>query len=433
LLKKISSEFKKFSGSEFNRNFFRLFQGTLVGQILPIIAAPIISRLFSPDQIGEFAFYSSVISICIGLVCLNIERAIVLPANNNEAKRLIEIALKISFRLSLIAFIILIFLKILYYLDYTKDFPWWWFLLCIHIFILGLFQVGNYTLSRSKMFRELGKSRVYNGVSYSLLQMSSYKLQSLGLVSSLILSRFFSSINYFVHMKKNGDLNFKVLIGLPSKFTKIEKILMKKYKDFLIFGTSITTLNNTSNQLPIILLQSLYSMQSAGIYSWANRIIQMPTGLITQAINQVFYQDVSERITEKKPILNLVKSTTKKLFVIGVIPYAILFTLAPQIFGFVFGEKWTLAGEYTRCLIPWLFISFLNSPITSVISAYGKQKMHFYNEIILLIFRFLSLIIGYLIWNDAFMSVLLFGIVGFIYSIYMYFYLLKIVKENEPL
>jgi len=233
-------------------------------------------------------------------------------------------------------------------------------------------------------------------------------------------------------MKKNGDLNFKVLIGLPSKFTRIEKILMKKYKDFLIFGTSITTLNNTSNQLPIILLQSLYSMQSAGIYSWANRIIQMPTGLITQAVNQVFYQDVSERISEKKPILNLVQSTTKKIFFIGIIPYAILFILAPQIFGFVFGNKWILAGEYTRCLIPWLFVSFLNSPITGVISAYGKQKMHFYNEITLLIFRFLSLILGYLIWKDAFMSVLLFGIVGFIYSIYMYFYLLKIVKENEP-
>jgi len=432
LLKKISSKFKKFSGSEFNRNFFRLFQGTLVGQILPIIVAPIISRLFSPDQIGEFAFYSSIITICIGLVTLNIDRAIVLPANNNEAKKLIIIALKISLRLSILTLIVLILLKTLSFLNIIKDFQWWWFLLCIHIFILGIFQVGNYTLSRYKLFRELGKSRVYNGLSYSLLQMCSYKLKSFGLVSSLFLSRFFSSINYFVHMKKNGDLNFKVLIGLPSKFTRIEKILMKKYKDFLIFGTSITTLNNISNQLPIILLQSLYSMQSAGIYSWANRIIQMPTGLITQAVNQVFYQDVSERISEKKPILNLVQSTTKKIFFIGIIPYAILFILAPQIFGFVFGNKWILAGEYTRCLIPWLFVSFLNSPITGVISAYGKQKMHFYNEITLLIFRFLSLILGYLIWKDAFMSVLLFGIVGFIYSIYMYFYLLKIVKENEP-
>lgn len=233
-------------------------------------------------------------------------------------------------------------------------------------------------------------------------------------------------------MKKNGDITYKKLLDLPSKFTKNEKILLKKYKDFLIFGTSITTLNNSSNQLPIILLQSLYSLQSAGIYSWANRIIQMPTGLITQAINQVFYQEVSQKISEKKPILNLVKSTTKKLFFIGIIPYAIIFLIAPQIFGFIFGEKWTLAGEYTRCLIPWLFISFLNSPISSVISAYGKQKMHFYNEITLLILRFSSLFLGYLIWKDPFISVLLFGVVGFIYSIYMYFYLLKIVKENEP-
>jgi O-antigen/teichoic acid export membrane protein len=433
LLKKINYKFKKTTRSEFNRNFFRLFQGTVIGQLLPIIAAPIISRLYSPDQIGEFAFYSSLVSIGIGLVCLNIDRAIILPANKSEAKRLIAIALKISFRFSIITFILLILLKFSHFLNYTKDFPWWWFLLCIHIFILGLFQVGNYTLSRNKMFREIGRSRVYNGVSYTILQVSSYKLQSLGLVLSLLLSRCFSSLNYFLQMKKNGDLNFKTLISVTSKFTKIEKKLMKKYKDFLIYGTSISTLNNTSNQLPVILLQSIYSIQSAGIYSWANRIIQMPTGLITQAINQVFYQDVSQKISEKKPILNLVKSTTKKLFVIGIIPYSILFLFAPQIFGFVFGEKWALAGEYTRCLIPWLFISFLNSPITGVISAYGKQKMHFYNEITLLILRFLSLILGYIIWRDAFISVLLFGVVGFIYSIYMYYYLLKIVKENEPL
>lgn len=428
----IKSKLKKITSSEFNRNFFRLFQGTVFGQLLPILAAPIISRIFSPDQIGEFAFYSSIITICIGLVCLNIDRAIVLPANNYESKRLIKIGLKISYRFSLLSLIILLLLKSLCYLNYISDFPMWWFLLSIHIFVLGMFQVGNYALSRYKLFRELGRSRIYNGASFSILQMCSYKLQTLGLVSSLLLSRSFSSINYFVQMKKINAINVKTLTYIHLKFSKTEKVLLKKYKDFLIYGTSISTLNNTSNQLPVMLLQSFYTMQYAGIYSWANRIIQMPTGLITQAVNQVFYQDVSHRISEKKPILNLVKSTTKKLFFIGVIPYSILFTLAPQIFGFVFGEKWVLAGEYTRCLIPWLFVSFLNSPITGVISAYGKQKMHFFNEITLLLFRFLSLLIGYLIWKDPYMSVLLFGCVGFIYSVYMYFYLLKIVKENEP-
>jgi O-antigen/teichoic acid export membrane protein len=433
LIKKISSEFKKIRSSEFNRNFFRLFQGTVAGQLLPIIAAPIISRLFSPDQIGEFAFYTSIISICIGLVCLNIDRAIVLPGNSSEAKRLIEIALKISFRFSVLAFFVLTVLKILHLLNYINDFPWWWFLLSIHIFILGLFQVGNYTLSRNKMFRELGRSRIYNGVSYSILQIASYKLESLGLVASSLVSRSFSSMNYLLQMKKTGNITTKTLLNLPNKFTNFEKTLLKKNKDFLIFGTSISTLNNSSNQLPVILLQSFYSIQSAGIYSWANRIIQMPTGLITQAVNQVFYQDVAQRISDKKPIYTLVKSTTKKLFIIGIIPYTILFLFAPQIFGFVFGSKWILAGEYTRCLIPWLFISFLNSPITGVISAYGQQKIHFYNEIALFFLRFISLLIGYLIWNDAFISVLLFGIVGLMYSVYMYLYLLKIVKKNEPL
>lgn len=418
--------------SEFNRNFLKLFKGTIIGQVIPIAVSPIISRLYTPDEIGTFALYSSVIAVSINIVCLKFDQAIVLPAKLYEAKRIFSIGLKVSLWISILTFLVLALLKVFVLLRVMTDFSNWWFLLCVHLYFLGIFQANTYFLNRIKAYDVISNSRIFNGVLYSFLQVTLFKFQELGLVLSLFTSRIVTSIYLFWNTgKKDGNMK-RSLLDKKYRFTLFDKALMKKHKDFPIYSTSNSLLNSASNQLPVFLLQYFYSAQVTGLYSWANRIIQIPMGFIISSVQQVFYQEVARKISEGSEIYGLVKKTYKKLLFVGIVPYTLAFLFAPQIFSWFFGSQWTQAGEYTRYLIPWLFVVFLNSPITGIVPALGKQKAYFINELILFFLRAIALALGYFIWNNERLSIAFFGLIGFLYNIYLFFYLLKFAK-NESL
>ncbi|MBK6912263.1 MAG: hypothetical protein IPH11_00740 [Ignavibacteriales bacterium] len=52
--------------------------------------------------------------------------------------------------------------------------------------------------------------------------------------------------------------------------------------------------------------------------------------------------------------------------------------MGPQIFAFVFGERWREAGVYSQYLTPWLLMNFVLSPISSVPMILGQTKKIFF-------------------------------------------------------
>jgi len=44
-----------------------------------------------------------------------------------------------------------------------------------------------------------------------------------------------------------------------------------------------------------------------------------------------------------------------------------------EIFVFVFGESWRLAGEAAAVMAPWLFLNFLSSPLSAIFIVLNRQ------------------------------------------------------------
>ena len=95
---------------------------------------------------------------------------------------------------------------------------------------------------------------------------------------------------------------------------------------------------------------------------------------------------------------------------------------------FLFGDDWQDVGLYARILIPWLFLAFLSNPINSLIMIFNKQKTMVIFDVLLLIFRFLGLFLGYYYYNDIVISLIFFSLVGMLFNILILIYLLKISK-----
>src|SRR5690606_25977012 len=64
------------------------------------------------------------------------------------------------------------------------------------------------------------------------------------------------------------------------------------------------------------------------------------------------------------------------------------------IFVWVFGESWRQAGEFARWMVPWLYLVFVSSPLSSIFSVLEKQKEGMVFQVILFGTRLFALYAG---------------------------------------
>jgi O-antigen/teichoic acid export membrane protein len=188
--------------------------------------------------------------------------------------------------------------------------------------------------------------------------------------------------------------------------------------------------NSASRQVPNVLLASLFGAGAAGHYSLGYRLVSAPLGLLGNAVGTVFFQTSATQQAKKKDLQPLVRATYKRLFMVGLAPFAVLLLTAPDLFAIVFGAEWRIAGQYTQVLTPWLLMMFLNSPVVPVLAVLGRQKVLFRYEMALLAARALSIYIGALLFADTYTAVSLFGAVGFIFNSILFLYINRVVRDS---
>ena len=83
--------FQKLKSSYFIKNTATLIGGTTIAQALPLLFAPVISRLFLPEDFSLYGIFISIYAIAGSAITLKYERAIMLPVDDNEAKEIVTI------------------------------------------------------------------------------------------------------------------------------------------------------------------------------------------------------------------------------------------------------------------------------------------------------------------------------------------------------
>jgi O-antigen/teichoic acid export membrane protein len=160
--------------------------------------------------------------------------------------------------------------------------------------------------------------------------------------------------------------------------------LAKRYKDFPKFSMWSILANSLSIHLTNILISSFFSVATLGFYSLVQRLLGMPASLIGNSIGQVFFQQATKEKQETGKAINTFNGTVKKLFIIGLPSFGIMFFIVEDLFTFVFGEAWRMAGVYAQIVVPLFFIRFISSTVSIIITSFEKQKLGLYINILLL-------------------------------------------------
>lgn len=104
--------------------------------------------------------------------------------------------------------------------------------------------------------------------------------------------------------------------------------------------------------------------------------------------------------------------------------------LGEQIFVFAFGENWGISGTYVRILVPWIFLVFLSSPISTLYNIYEKQKVWLTFSIVLLASRIISLVIGGT-YGDPEFALALYSFTGIVFWLWNNAYLLGLAGISK--
>ncbi|MFC1527229.1 lipopolysaccharide biosynthesis protein [Candidatus Neomarinimicrobiota bacterium] len=418
---------KKFRDkNSFLFNVITLVSGTAASQGILLVATPFLTRFYSPDEFGVFALYVAIVGIISVVASWKYEMAILLPKDESDAQALLFLSIIITFITALSVFLfILIFNDLL--VRHTINFALFRWLVPVGVLVTGLLQVFTAWSTRREYFNDISTSRIALSGTTVLGQLSlkTTKLFSPGLIWGHLFGTLISLVVLVTIFIKKQSINLRSL--------QKNKIIsnMHSYSNFPKYQSFAVLINSLSQNLPVLLLTLFYQPAIAGFYSLTHRALSTPIRLIGGSVRQVFYQNAAKTYSKNKSIKDKFLKTTLNLGKISIIPYLVLAIFGPTIFKFIFGNEWLISGIYAQLLILFFFLMTINPPAVVAIQILGLQKLNLIYEILLALFSFAAIYIGFVKFNSHYYSIGMFSIVGVIFNAWLIYYIyLRISKLN---
>jgi len=364
------------------RNILTLFVGNAGAQVITFGAALLLARIYTPAQFGIFGIFLAISQILIPISCLGYEAAIVITRNITEAVKMSCVCLVINTAFSILLYIPVIFFRqsICELLDEYAIYPWL-YLLPIGVFLGGVFNILNYFNTKIKEYKDISKSNIIKSISCATIQILGH-FSNWG-AGMLIVGQTF--MNLFGNLKLFGNLQKKKIKSL----NKGELVsLVMRYKKFPLFYFWGILSNTASLNVTNVLIKRLFTASDVGFYSYAYKYIGFPISMISSSVGQVYLQELSDARCDGKE-RRVFLMTLFKLLIMGMPIFTILYFIIEPAFIIFFGEKWRVAGEIGKILVPLFFVRFIVSPLSMTLITYEKQQLLLIWQIGLLIFTIL--------------------------------------------
>lgn len=390
--------------SDIVKNAGKLLSANVVAQLIGLLAYPVLSRLFSPEEFGVFNHFTSICGILVVVSTLELYNAIVLPPSDDEARSVVYISCIPLAVLVLVLALSIPFAAPLSRWLHMPDLQSVYWLIPISVLLGGLWNILNYWYIRRKAYNHISGYQISQS-SFS----SGYKLlagfagwTNFGLIVSSVAAQFCSlaisiGLTWKHHIrqlfsrdqavKANGDI-------YPLKQTFV------KYANFPKFSFPRSIINFFFGQLPVLALTPVFGTQMTGYWGMALMLAFMPINMITRSLYQSLYEHTTESVNTGKHISFYFRRFTRLVFLCAVPFFAGLYVVLPLLTGWLLGEEWTTSGYLIRWMLPWLFCSLLTGPTCFLSDIFFKQKLGLWFEILMAVLRTIGVVAG--IWLNSF-------------------------------
>ncbi len=431
LVDSLSEQLNYLKKSRFIRDVTIVAGGSAAAQAISIAFSPFITRLYGPESFGILGVFVAMLAMITPIASLAYTYAIVLPANDHEARALVRLALLIA---ACIAILLAVIIGVFHYqiaLFFGFEASAYYLLLIPALVLLSAAEksLGEW-LIRKKQFRSISGITVTQtaainttkvGVGYFLATAPVLLVINAVGHGFLTFMLWLSARTTFLHR------NFQEMVSEAEQNVSIKTVAVK-YRDFPIYRSPQIILNTTSINIPTLLLAALMGPVPAGFYTLSRRVVSLPSSLVAKSVGTVFLPRIAEAAKRGEPLRPYIIKATWGLALVGLLPFGVLFLFGPWLFGFVFGADWITAGEYSRWLALWLYFAFINHPSVYAIPLFDMQRQFLIYEIISIVVRCGALIIGALFLASDLVGIALFSITGAVINMFL---IIWVISRSE--
>lgn len=393
-----------------------LASSTVIAQVILIIAAPLLTRLYSPEEFGALSVFVSLSLVLSVLFSLRYEMAVMVPSSNNESEQLSLVSLVVS---SIGAFGALVAIWV-----WGGDIS----------SITGLSQSLLYFLPLSAFFIAVNKtvvmlalkSKKYGPVSVSRV------FQSIGtVVPQTALSVFWGGgliLGHIIGFLVSTYLLRNFFISALTRRFRLSNIwqLACEYKNFPLYSTWGALLSVLGGHFPPVVYGYYFGFEFVGLYALSHRIVAAPISVLGEAVSKFFLAE-SAGGGESHALGERIFKTHQVLLEISIPFFLGLYIFGEAFFGYVFGVEWGRAGEIVIVMIPWMLMVFTVSPLSSVYEITGMQHVGLIFNVTMFIGRMIILIWGGGNWDSLktvevfslYSAILWIGMLVWIYARYV--------------
>lgn len=350
--------------NRFVGNVLRLAGGTALSQGIVVVSTPVITRLYTPDEMGILGIFMAFVGFLSVGVGLRYELAIVSATDDREANHLLVVSLFFALPTSMIAGLAM-WLMIRYNLLSYGELPIWSSIAAaVALLATGFFSALRYWHVGRSDFAGVSRALISQGFGRSVVPI----LLSLGQMGwiGLLMGEVVGRILGIGRLMRAAEPAIKKAI-LPFDVAYYTSTLKRHWK-FPVIVLPSSLLDSLGAMLPLPVLAFFYGPAVAGQFLLVQRLSQLPAGLISASVGDVFHSHLADAYRNDplkiKPILWKV---VKKLAAISTIIYLPLALVAPFIFGLIFGQKWAETGLLVSILAPVSLLGMVVSPVSRLL------------------------------------------------------------------
>lgn len=412
----------------FLKNIFIVSSGNLISRLIVLLATPLITRLYTPEDYGVFSVFLSITAVLGSIATLRYAVAIPIATEEKNGISLLNLCFIITISLSLIC-TLFIFLFGNYFTEIYSITELNPYLFLIPLILLGqgFYEALNNWAIRGKKFKLITRTKISQGISSTLIKVGFgyLALIPLGLFIGKIADTFSGIGSLLLSFLKEKPRFYKNFSWQKLKFVAV------KYKKFPLIQTWSNLLMTLASQLPIFFVGVFYGSNVVGLFALAMAMISLPITLIGKSIAQVYYAEISNYGTKNpQKIYDLTLSIMKNMLKISLFPVIILIIFGPWMFSLFFGFEWYDSGIYARYFSVNIILSLILIPIINIFNVYEKQEVQLKLNIIRVIFVAIVFYICHYLDFNAKSAIIFYSLFMAIFSAYIMVTILKIVKKS---
>lgn len=361
----IPSRFRLLLGAPGIRGTFAIAVATVGGQAILIAILPVLSRLYSPAEIGAFSVVVALAGSIAPASALRLDAAVLIPEELRETRALATLAVvAVVLTSSLWALATGLLAPSLLEGATAPHLGVWVFVITL---FMGFFMLLSQLAVRDRLYTDIATRSLVQPAVTAAAQVACgiAALGASGLLAGAALGRVAGMVGLALKTRRYfGDHRLADVVSVAKRFWRFPAI----------FAPS-AVFNSLGLQIPLITVAAVYGVETAGYLGIAERVIAIPITVVGTAVGQVFVGEIAKRRRDRRGgYLRMYLKVSGVLALVSLLGVGAIAVSAPWVVPWALGDQWKPAAHFVVILAITGGFRLVVSPMTGVIALFERAR-----------------------------------------------------------